>query len=60
MPYEFVSGDTTNTFSQTVEYKSQTITELPSEWSMTYDPEDGYTTTIMKGKAKVCPKGFFD
>lgn len=36
------------------------IPELPSEWSMTYDPEDGYTTTIMKGKAKVCPGGFFD
>eukprot|EP00984_Skeletonema_dohrnii_P026885 scaffold16280_cov115-Skeletonema_dohrnii-CCMP3373.AAC.5 len=31
-----------------------TIQELPSEYSMSYDPTDGFTTLMMKGHAKGC------
>ena len=36
-------------------YVSKTIQELPSEWSLSYDPDDDkFTTLIMKGHAKGC------
>lgn len=53
-PYTFVSGDSVNFYEEDMAYVSQTKKELPSYWSMEYDPNDGFTTLIMKGKAKVC------
>ena len=36
-------------------YVSQTIQELPSEWSLSYYPDDDkFTTLILKGHAKGC------
>mmetsp|Transcript_32246 Transcript_32246/g.55023 ORF Transcript_32246/g.55023 Transcript_32246/m.55023 type:complete len:349 (-) Transcript_32246:132-1178(-) len=54
-PYEFVSGNAPNSYVRTdIEYVSQTIQELPSEYSLSYDPSDGFTTLMMKGHAKGC------
>lgn len=53
-PYEFVSGDSETFYEESPEYVSQTITTLPSYWSLRYDPETEETTLIMKGKAVSC------
>ncbi len=55
-PFTFGSGDEEQMVEFNQTYVSQTITSLPSYWSMTYTPSDGLTTLIMKGKAEVCPK----
>jgi len=54
-PVEFVSGNAANFYEETdITYVSQTIQELPSEYSLSYDPSDGFTTLMMKGHAKGC------
>ena len=53
-PYEFVSGDAVQFYEEDVSYVSQTIDELPSYWSMRYDPVSKFTTLTMKGIAKNC------
>ena len=55
-PFTFVSGPDTNEHSEDVSYISQTIESLPSSWSLSYDPSDGYTTFTLNGKANACPK----
>ena len=56
IPVEFVTGDEAKFYEANEEYTSQTVTSLPSYWSISYDPEDGVTTLVMKGKAASCPK----
>jgi hypothetical protein len=53
-PYEFVSGNAAQFFEQHVSYTSQTIDELPSYYSMKYDPASKFTTLTLKGKSKNC------
>lgn len=56
-PVEFVTGGTANFYEEElVEYASQTIVSLPSYWSMSYNPEDGVTTLVIKGMAENCSK----
>lgn len=55
-PVEFVTGSDATFYEEEVTYVSQTIDSLPSYWSMEYNPADGVTTLIMKGKAEKCPK----
>eukprot|EP00985_Skeletonema_marinoi_P011700 scaffold5562_cov156-Skeletonema_marinoi.AAC.4 len=54
-PHVFVFGPTANSYEDTgITYVSQTIQELPSEYSLLYEPSDGFTTLILKGHAKGC------
>ena len=56
-PVEFVSGNAANFYETETDitYVSQTIQELPSYYSLSYDPTDGrFTTLILKGHAKGC------
>lgn len=54
-PYEFVSGTKKKKYEESVEYAYQTIPELPSKWSLTYNPNNGgFTTLILEGQAKGC------
>ena len=53
-PIEFSVGDTENFYEESPEYVSQTVTSLPSYWSMHYDPETEVTTLTMKGEAENC------
>lgn len=55
-PVEFVTGDSEKFYESNETYASQTIVSLPSYWSMTYNPDTGVTTLVMKGKAQKCPK----
>lgn len=56
IPFEFVTGDSENFFESNETYVSQTIVSLPSYWSMTYKPETGVTTLVIKGMSEHCPK----
>jgi hypothetical protein len=54
VPYEFVSGNVSRFYEESVSYVSQTIDELPSYWSMGYDPASNFTTLTLKGRSKNC------
>ena len=57
VPLEFVSGNKANFYDEAPTYTSQTITSLPSYWSMSYDNVTEVTTVVMKGKTQDCKKG---
>jgi len=58
-PYTFANGTTDNFYHANATYVQQTISSLPSYWSMSYSNRTQVTTVTIKGKANGCVPDLF-
>jgi len=54
VPLSFVSGSEDKTYEESLTYVGQTITELPSKYTVDYNADSGVTTMSFVGKSAVC------
>ena len=55
-PLTFVTGDTSNSYEESLTYVGQTIKELPTSYKLDYDASSKYATLTLHGRSAVCKK----
>jgi hypothetical protein len=55
-PHTFVTGDTSNSYEESLTYVGQTIKELPTSYKLDYDASSKYATLTLHGRSAVCKK----
>ena len=53
-PLSFLSGPEDKHYEEQLTYVGQTINELPSKYSLSYEASSGYVTVRIEGKSAVC------
>merc|ERR1712238_281867 len=54
VPLSFVVGPQDQTYEESLTYVGQTITELPTKYTVDYSADTGVTTVTLGGKSAVC------
>ena len=54
LPLSSVVGSQDKTYEESLTYVGQTITELPSKYTVDYNADSGVTTVSLLGKSAVC------
>ncbi|CAJ1960454.1 unnamed protein product [Cylindrotheca closterium] len=58
VPYKLVTGDTSGSYSGTVQYEYQNMMQLPGSWSVNYNAPSSLISVVVKGKGKLCGAEF--
>ena len=54
LPLSSIVGSQDKTYEESLTYVGQTITELPSKYTVDYNADSGVTTVSLVGKSAVC------
>lgn len=57
-PLDFVTGKNDKNYVEDLTYVSQTIDQLPSQYTISYDGLTGFTTITLVGKSALCGRDF--
>jgi hypothetical protein len=58
IPFGFTSGTASREYTQNLTYVQQTISYLPTSYTIRYNGTTGYTTAILTGPSNLCKAAF--